>query len=304
MTLTLRAHAKINLDLRVLATRADGYHELATVFQTLALHDVLTIRAARAGLTITCSDPGVPTDGRNLVRRAVEALMREDGRGDARGGVAIDLLKRIPAEAGLGGGSADAAAALAGVAALWGIAPGPDRLVRLARELGADVPFFLCGGTALGVARGDELVALPPLPPFSVVVAKPPFGVSTAEAFGWFDESGSRGSEPAAWPAHAAEWPAALSGCRNDLEAPVAARHPEIGRLVAMLRRRGAVLAAMSGSGSAVFGLFADAAAAHAAGAALEGERAQVWLSETLDAAALRTSVGPHRTHAGGTPSA
>jgi 4-diphosphocytidyl-2-C-methyl-D-erythritol kinase len=286
--------------LRVLATRTDGYHELATVFQTLALHDVLTIRAAEEGVTIACSDPGVPTDRRNLVWRAVELLRREAGSAAPHAGVAIDLLKHIPSEAGLGGGSSDAAAALVGVTALWGLEPGRDVLVRLARELGADVPFFLRGGTALGVARGDELVPLPPLPVLPVVVARPAFGVSTAEAFRWFDEDArGGGSSPEAWPAEASGWVGALARCRNDLEGPVTARHPEIGRIVGALRARGARLAAMSGSGSASFGLFDDAAAARAAAEALRVTvPCRVWVTETL-AAARDAGAEPHGPVAG-----
>jgi 4-diphosphocytidyl-2-C-methyl-D-erythritol kinase len=299
MTLTLHAHAKINLDLRVLATRADGYHELATVFQTLALHDVLTIRPAGEGIALTCSDPGVPVDRRNLVWRAVEALRREHDPKARSGGVAIDLLKRIPAAAGLGGGSADAAAALVGVAALWGVPMSRETLARLARELGADVPFFLWGGTALGVGRGDELVPLPALPPMTVLVAKPAFGVSTADAFRWFDESSSRGSAPGSWPADAGAWRTMLPACRNDLEPAVVARHPALGRLVRALRNGGALLAAMSGSGSAVFGLFVDRSAARAVGKALQKGSVEVWLTETLDADAHEASRGPLRSAAG-----
>jgi 4-diphosphocytidyl-2-C-methyl-D-erythritol kinase len=292
-TITVRAHAKINLDLRVLATRADGYHELATVFQTIGLHDVLTLRPAEEGITIACTDPAVPTDRRNLVWRAVDALQRDSGVGTSRGGVAIDLLKRIPAEAGLGGGSSDAAAALVGVAALWGLAPGREELARLARELGADVPFFLWGGTALGLARGDELVPLASLPALPVVVARPPFGVATAAAFRWFDEAGTGGSAPARWPPASGGWAAALSQCRNDLEAAVVARHPEIGEGIAVLRRQGARLAAMSGSGSAFFGIFEDPAAATGAAEALASHGC-VWRTATIDAAAHQASVGPH----------
>src|SRR5712691_10563891 len=137
----VRAFAKINLSLRVLGQRADGYHELQTIFQSIALHDTLTIRAARGPFRLTCDDPGCPSGGTNLIWRAAERLWAVSGRrGDARD-VAIDLVKRIPRQAGLGGGSSDAAAALRALGRLWRV--DEARLRVTAAELGADVPFFL-----------------------------------------------------------------------------------------------------------------------------------------------------------------
>lgn len=254
--MVVRAHAKVNLDLRVLGVREDGYHELRTVFQTIELHDVLTCRERPGAFTLTCRTPGVPLDAGNLVWTAAAALWKALGRaGDVRD-TAIAIDKKIPLQSGLGGGSADAAAALLALARLWGGAP-LTLLREIAGGIGADVPFFLSGGTALGLGRGEEIYPLVDLPPHFVVLVRPPFGVSTAEAYAWYDEDRAAGLRevrelqllPVPWPSRAAQM-------INDLEPPVVRRHPEIGTLKAQLRESGAVAAAMSGSGSAVFGLF------------------------------------------------
>jgi len=289
---TARAHAKVNLDLRILATRADGYHELATVFQTLRLHDTLVFRAEAGPLRLACETPGLPLDRSNLVWRAAEALWRAAGRPGAPADLAITLEKRIPAQGGRGGGSADAAAALVTLNRLWSLEWPRARLAGIAATLGADVPFFLVGGTAEGRGRGDELQPLPDLPTHDVLVLVPGFGVPTADAYRWYDEAGERGSLPGEWPRDPAGWVAAFARCRNDLEPPVAARHPGIAEAVALVRRR-ARLAAMSGSGSAVFGLFDTPEAA----GALAGEAAHLgWRvieTATLDRAGyLRSLLG------------
>jgi 4-diphosphocytidyl-2-C-methyl-D-erythritol kinase len=181
----VRAFAKINRSLRVLGTRADGYHELRTIFQSIALHDTLTVRATRAPFTLTCDDPACPVDGTNLIARAAAAMWQAAGRRGEPRGVAIDLTKRIPMQAGLGGGSSDAAAALRALAKRWRVA---DVEVRdAAAALGADVPYFLEGGAVLGLRRGDLLFPLIDPPPAWVVLVLPDFGVSTGDAFAWFD---------------------------------------------------------------------------------------------------------------------
>ena len=269
----VRAFAKINLSLRVLGQRADGYHELQTIFQSIALHDTLTIRAARGPFRLTCDDPGCPSGGTNLIWRAAERLWAVSGRrGDARD-VAIDLVKRIPRQAGLGGGSSDAAAALRALGRLWRV--DEARLRATAAELGADVPFFLEGGTALGLERGDRLFPLIDYPAAWVLLVLPSFGVSTKEAFGWWDASRDaavgrpfQGRHRRGAPERGA---LQMFELVNDLEAPVASHHPQIARLVRALRKAGASHAAMTGSGSAVFGLFARRTAAACAAVALCG---------------------------------
>jgi 4-diphosphocytidyl-2-C-methyl-D-erythritol kinase len=267
--LVLPACAKVNLDLRVLGVRPDGYHDLRTIFQTLALHDTVTIRAAEGPLTITTSDADVPTDQRNLAWKAASLLWRlgAGGRGEPRD-VHVHLEKRVPAQAGLGGGSADAAVTLLGLARLWQLDLGIVELSRIAARLGADVPFFLVGGTALGLGRGDDIYPLVDLPRSWVVVVRPRFGVSTVEAYGWYDEDARPLREPSGRPAPS-HWPAWAHGLRNDLEPPVARRHPTVDRIRRALQARGAAVAAMSGSGSAVFGVFTAQEPARQAAAAL-----------------------------------
>lgn len=276
---TVDAPAKINVDLRILATRADGYHELSTVFQAIALHDTLTVSRAGEGIAITCSDRDVPTDRRNLVWKAVEAVREALGAAAPEDGVHVDLFKRIPSQAGLGGGSSDAAAVIGALEQLWSVSLAVTDRRRIARALGADVPFFLRRGTALGLGRGDDLVPLAPLPPWPVVVVQPGFGIATADAYRWYDEDRVPASSPGEWPAETGGWRQALAACRNDLEGPVADRHPAIARLVAWLGRQGALHAAMSGSGSAVFAIFEDEATARAAAEPLDRPGVGLWLT-------------------------
>ncbi|HXG55483.1 MAG TPA: 4-(cytidine 5'-diphospho)-2-C-methyl-D-erythritol kinase [Vicinamibacterales bacterium] len=254
--LVVRAHAKINLDLRILGMRPDGYHELRTVFQSIELHDTLTCSGRPGPFALKSRSTAIPLDQTNLVWRAAAALWRALGRGGDPTDTAVTLEKVIPTEAGLGGGSADAAAALLACARLWGGAP-ITLLREVAAGIGADVAFFLSGGTALGLGRGEEIYPLVDLPQHWVVVVRPAFGVSTAEAYAWYDEDRTAGVKeqrelqvlPVPWPSRAAQM-------INDLEPPVVRRHPEISEIRAQLREGGAVAAAMSGSGSAVFGLF------------------------------------------------
>lgn len=273
---SVKAFAKVNLDLRVVGTRTDGYHELRTVFQTIALHDTIEVEAIDGPLRLTCDAPGVPLDAGNLVWRAARSLWAAIDRPGEPHGVAIRIAKTIPLQSGLGGGSADAAAGLLALARLWGGVP-PEVVREVAAGLGADVPFFLTGGTALGLGRGEEIYPLVDMPAHAVVLVTPPFGVSTVEAYRWYDEDRAAGLKepprelqrlPVPWPSRAAQM-------INDLEPPVVRRHPEIGWLRTLLREAGAVASAMSGSGSAVFGLFAQRAAAARAARAL-GPRAVV----------------------------
>ena len=334
----VRAFAKINQSLRVLGTRADGYHELRTIFQSIALHDTLTIRAIRGPFQLTCDDPACPADETNLIARAAARMWTAAGRRGAPRDVAIDLRKRIPMQAGLGGGSSDAAAALRALAKRWRV--GDARVRAAAAALGADVPYFLEGGTVLGLERGDLLFPLLDPPTAWVVVVLPSFGVSTKDAFGWFDADGAR-----AFPASArvqigrasarlAEGPrarrrqasdpsgigvaadprvrradtrvglddrhrvlSAQAELVNDLEGPVVARHPEIGRIISALRRAGASQAAMSGSGSAVFGLFSSREVAAHTAKRLASRSQRTLMTKTLNRQTYRrlAATSAHR---------
>lgn len=295
-TIRIRAYAKLNLTLRVLGTRPDGYHQLRTIFQSLALYDTLTVRAAPGPFAIECDDPACPIDRSNLVWKAADRLWRRLGNRGAISGVRIRIDKRIPIQAGLGGGSSDAAATLAALAAWWRARLTSAELAAIARELGADVPFFLEGGTALGLERGDLIFPMPDCQPSWIVVALPPFGVSTRDAFAWWDAqvpakpgrvSRSRVDSRIA----GLQLPAGEGG--NDLEAPVAAHHPAIRRLVGRLSRAGATYTAMSGSGSAVFGLFETELHAVAVSAALTGPGCQVLVTGTLGRTRYRRLSAP-----------
>jgi 4-diphosphocytidyl-2-C-methyl-D-erythritol kinase len=198
--------------------------------------------------------------------------------------IVVRLEKRIPLEAGLGGGSADAAAALVGLARAWRVAVRPAQLTDVAATLGADVPFFLAGGTALGLGRGDEIYPLADLPRHWIVLLLPGFGVATSEAYGWYDAErelarGPSVQEPQQVPG---PWPSRAAQMINDLEAPIARHHPEIDQMKAALRRAGALAAAMSGSGSAVFGLFQNRREALLAVDRLAGSGWRALLTESL----------------------
>jgi 4-diphosphocytidyl-2-C-methyl-D-erythritol kinase len=293
--LLARAHAKVNLDLRVLGTRPDGYHELRTVFQTIALHDTL-VAVERAGpFTVKCRTPGVPLDDTNLVSVAAAGLWKALGRGGKPRDTIVTIEKNIAVEAGLGGGSADAAAALQLLGRLWG--PVPLSLLReVAAGIGADVPFFLSGGTALGLGVGEEIYPLVDLPPHWVVLVRPPFGVSTAEAYSWYDEDRAAGlREPRELQILPVPWPTRAAQMINDLEPPVVRRHPEIGTLKTVLRESGASAAAMSGSGSAVFGLFRSRAAAARALGPLSRGGSKAQLTRTLTRAEYERRSRPVR---------
>jgi 4-diphosphocytidyl-2-C-methyl-D-erythritol kinase len=272
----VRAFAKLNLTLRVLGRRPDGYHELRTTFQSLALHDTLTFTAGKGPFTIACSDPECPRDDSNLIWRAAERLCGERPGRPALSGVEVALTKRIPSRAGLGGGSSDAAAALRALALLWRVRVDPPRLRDIAAEIGADVPFFFEGGTALGLERGDVLFPLIDQRRWWVVIARPAFGVSTKDAFAWWDDE----SAPTASAA-------------NDLQPIVAARHPEIARLATRLRRAGAAEPAMSGSGSAVFGLFETERSAAAATRAVASREVMTFTTRTLNRAEYQRRATP-----------
>jgi 4-diphosphocytidyl-2-C-methyl-D-erythritol kinase len=289
-SLRIPAFAKVNLQLRVLARRPDGYHELRTVFQTISLHDTLELELLRrGGIVLEADDPDLPLGRENLVWRALDALSGELG---LRRGVRVRLEKRIPAGRGLGGGSSDAAAALVGLMRLTRSRLPLARLVEIAASLGADVPFFLFGGRALGVGRGDEIYPLPEGPRQAVVVVSPAtIHVATREAYRWLDSRlTKRGADSKLFCFSALCWGGQGSGLANDFEPAVFRRHPRLARLKRALLRRGAREAALAGSGSAVFGIFPSPAQARRAAAGFPDDR--VFVAETLSRKRYRRAIG------------
>jgi 4-diphosphocytidyl-2-C-methyl-D-erythritol kinase len=266
---TFRSFAKINLSLRVLGRRTDGYHELRTVFQTIDLADELEIRRCdRPGVALEVRGSDLPSDERNLAFRAAEAFLRE--RAPAGAGVSIRLTKRIPVGAGLGGGSANAATVLLALERLF--EPAADAAWReaTARRLGADVPFFLVGGTALGAGRGDIVRPLADArrPRGELLLLLPAAGISTAEVFAALAAPAAAGSDdgetaPFDLPPASSSFEQWIGA--NDLEAPAFRLRPALATLYTAAVRSGARCVRMSGSGSALFALFDEAGAAAAA---------------------------------------
>jgi 4-diphosphocytidyl-2-C-methyl-D-erythritol kinase len=260
-SITVRAFAKINLSLRVKDLRPDGFHELQSVLQTISLFDTLKFEIRRGPFELLCRAPGVPADRTNLVWKAAQRLWTAAGRAGAPRDVRVRLDKRIPPQAGLGGGSSDAAGALVGLRRIWKLRLDDEQVHDIAAELGSDVPYFLVGGTALLLGRGEQVFPLEELPRYWVLLLLPPFGVSTRDAYAWLDERRRReGFEKPSARLFSGTLPGG-----NDLEAAVIDRYPVIGELEQQLVGLGAAAAAMSGSGSAVFGIFKTARRANAA---------------------------------------
>jgi 4-diphosphocytidyl-2-C-methyl-D-erythritol kinase len=311
----IRSFAKINLGIEVLGTRPDGYHDILTLFQSIDLADVLDISELPGGeIALSGDDPEVPWDGTNLIHRAAALLQAETG---CPKGARIAVAKSIPAGKGLGGGSSNAAAALTGLNLLWGLGLGREDLSRLGERLGADVPYFLKGGLCLGEGRGDRLTPLPDLPPASVLLAFPPFQVGTAGIYAAWRPSLTR--SPTLSPAFQGGDKKRGSGltpyksrpsCRevegltsedkpskirrflenrdlglleNRLEETIFRFHPQLEEYKRFFLSRGAAASLVSGTGSAVFGLFGEKAPALEARRLLR-DRVRTALAATLPA--------------------
>jgi 4-diphosphocytidyl-2-C-methyl-D-erythritol kinase len=252
------AHAKLNLFLRVLAREADGYHGLETLFCLVSLADEL--RAERRdgrGVTIEVEGADVGPPAENLALRAAASVLAATGQ---RFAVHLTLAKRVPARAGLGGGSSDAAAALVAVNRVAGDAVPRHELLQLAARLGSDVPFFLSGAPlALGWAHGERLLRLPPLPAAPALLLVPPVPVSTPEAYGWVDEArqsaGRRGAVALDLDA-LSTWGDIGRMAGNDFESAVFGRHPAVRAAFEALVGTGPLVCRMSGSGAALFAVY------------------------------------------------
>lgn len=257
--LTLSANAKINLTLDILGTREDGYHEVAMIMQEISLHDTLSMGKINQGISLTIAIEGqqgtLPADESNLCWKAAALVQKEY---NLQEGVEIHLTKRIPMAAGLAGGSADAAAVLKGMNHLFRLGMTEARLCELGARLGSDIPFCIMGGTMLATGRGEVLTRLPSFPRLSVVLAKPPVGVSTAWAYKTYD-AGYDGPHPdneAMLAAiHEGDAHKAAGLLCNVLEGVTETEHPVIADYKRLMLEHGAMASMMSGSGPTVFGL-------------------------------------------------
>ena len=308
MPVTVRSFAKINLGLRIGALRADGFHELRTVYQTIALHDVIRVSAGRgSGIEIRCADPRVPTDSKNTCYRIVEVALAAL---NVQARVKIEIEKKLPVQGGLGGASANAVATLLALErALRKQVSGPEKL-RLAAQVGSDLPLFLVGGTILGVGRGEDVYPLADLSATPCVIANPAIGVSTPKAFADWDLqkpsklTGSSHSDRmiefsravSAWLSGTSGVPGSKgrgraetplldlvrTGIENDFEQVVFPQHPDLREVKRVLEQKGAFYASLSGSGSAIYGLFRTPTTAAKAAAKLRSDGVPASVTSTL----------------------
>ena len=258
-TLELKAPAKINLFLAVTGRRADGYHELFTLMCAISLFDRLTLRFGGRGIRVCCNHPAVPTDHTNLVHRAASRFFERLG---VSVGVAIRIDKQIPVAAGLGGGSSDAAAVLAGLNGVFGQPFGPEVMADLALAIGADVPFFLTARPSLATGIGERLTPVAELVPYHVLTVCPDLSVATSEVYKKLNLGLTKCEKKLKQLHLKTEKFDALCFLCNDLETVTARNFPQINEIKKALLGLGAKGALMSGSGPTVFGLFADAACA------------------------------------------
>ncbi len=262
----LGSPAKINLFLKITGRRPDGYHDLVSLMGSISLQDRIVLRTGAAAITVTCSFPGVPEDRSNLAVQAAELFYEQHPSSDR---VAIEIEKQIPVGAGLGGGSSNAATVLRGLNAHYGQPFSVDQLIRMGASIGADVPFFLYGRPALATGVGECLTAYDGLDRWKVVVIYPGFSIPTASVYKKLNLGLTKCENhlKAFFLKQDGFFPA--QHLCNDLETVVIPRYPEIAAVKKKLLENGAEGALMSGSGSSVFGMFADSQTARLAGKAL-----------------------------------
>ncbi len=283
---TFYSPAKINLGLEITGVRDDGYHEIITLFQTVDLWDKLIIRPrSDDAVIISGNNPEVPWDKNNLIFRAAELLRKETG---FHRGAEIFVEKNIPPGRGLGGGSSNAAVTLMALNRLWKTALDDYQLFSLAAQLGADVPFFLTGGLCLGLGRGEKIKTWPEFNKWWVLLILPDFSVSTAMAYREYDRLGesltSNDKESKIIQFLEAKDSSLIRSLRNDLEAVVFRIHPQLAEIKQEIKRSGAELSLMSGSGSALFGLFLEEEPARFAAFRMKGRyRTQVVATVSRD---------------------
>lgn len=343
MSTSVRSFAKINLGLKIGPQRPDGFHELRTVYQTIGLYDLVRVDLQTgSGIEILCKDPAVPPDETNTCYKIADRVIKTVGY---RGKVVIHIEKQLPVQGGLGAASSNGIAALLGLERELGVQLAADDKLRIAAEVGSDLPLFLIGGTVLGVGRGEEVYPLLDLPTLNVVVVTPRIGVSTPQAFARWDDlvareaeltrSGAAGtigkfsrtvydwlSECLLRPGSATGEPASgvpagsgdraetplldlvRAGIENDFERVVFPQYPDLREVKRVLEREGARYASLSGSGSAIYGLFATAeeareaaermrASGHAAAATNTLSREQYWARIVSVDQDFRSQPGP-----------
>jgi 4-diphosphocytidyl-2-C-methyl-D-erythritol kinase len=304
VSIAIRSFAKINFGLKIGPARADGFHELRTIYQTIALHDVVRVEVESGeGIEIRCDDPRVPCDATNTCYKIAERVLRA---ADRRAKIVVTIEKQLPVQGGMGAASSNAVAAMLGLERALGVSLSEREKHRIAAEVGSDLNLFLIGGTVLGVDRGQEVHALQDLPELPLVLVTPAVGVSTPKAFAqwdaltaadsaltastgtgtikkfdqeqypWLSESYRSQAWPADGPASGvpalggdrAETPLldlVRTGIENDFERVVFPEYPELREVKSVLQREGACFASLSGSGSTLYGLFDSASGANAA---------------------------------------
>lgn len=318
MSTNIRSFAKINIGLRIGSRREDGFHELRTVYQTIALHDTIRVQAGRGtGIEIRCKNPKVPDDETNTCWRVTERVLKALKR---RAKVSITITKNLPVQGGMGAGSSNAVATLIALERELGEQLKPAQRLEIAAEVGSDLPLFLVGGTILGIGRGEQVFPLADLPPIACVIATPPIAVSTPKAFAdWDEKFGGTGRESTgkltsgkpfctisefstsvfSWligttagvPARSgdrAETPLldlVRAGIENDFERVVFPQYPELRDVKRVLEREGAKYASLSGSGSTVYGLFGSAEAADSAAEKLQAKGVPATATRTVSRA-------------------
>jgi 4-diphosphocytidyl-2-C-methyl-D-erythritol kinase len=278
----LEAHAKINLSLDIVGKREDGYHLLSMVMQSMELHDIVELLPLPEGIMLECDKEYVPLDERNIAYKAARLIQETYG---VKEGVKIRITKRIPVAAGLAGGSADAAAVLKGMNTLFSLGLSEEELMALGLKIGADVPFCLRGGTCLCEGIGEKVTSLKPFKDWIVLLVKPPFGVSTKDAYGSFDLSLIKKHVETDKLIAAMENDDLKNmgyAMRNLLENVVLRKHPMLKNLKQTLLRYGAEVSLMSGSGPTVYGIFTDPQAAQNAAKALDKNGNEVILTHTI----------------------
>jgi len=260
--LRLNAYAKINLTLDVLGDRPDGYHDIETVLHTVELHDTIILKENGDGITLRCASPAVPAETQNIVHRAAH-LLREAFQ--IPRGIEIELTKRIPVASGLGGGSSDAAVTLLGLAQMWKLRVDNRQLMELGGKIGSDVPFFLIGGAALALGRGERVRMLRPLPTTWVVIARPTIEITSEWAYKALDHGAVRRRPDTPGVVRALESEDARGVGHllcNVFEEIVIAHHPIVGTIRERMVGHRPLGVALSGTGPAVFAMAANEAAA------------------------------------------